>query len=296
MISRRSLMLVGLLLLVCAGLAMTWYRRPVPVTPQNTPAGPTVAAPAAPVAQPINRPTAALPGYATWPVTKQRQALADLERAPVIDPETTRFLLAIVKDRQEAANARNLAANALTAPGRWVGGLADILLAQAADPTEDAFWRDYALQHAATVAIRGVDVATVVSALHRTVAAGGPSSGTALLMLQRIGQDGRPAVLDPAVLAAAVTRIGQSDADVNLVISTLGVIGERQDRQYVVTVRRLATSAVPAVRRAACGALGRIGADDDIAVLTAATADADASVAAAAAIASDRIAQRRVQP
>lgn len=250
----------------------------------------------APTVTPVpafNRPTAALAGYATWPVTKQRQALAELERAPAIDPETTRFLLYIIKDRNEKANARNLAANALTAPGRWVGGLAAVFVEQARDSAEDPMWRDYALQHAAIVASRGEDTALVVQELRQTALANGPSAGTALLMLQRIDQAGR-ASLDPHVLDAVANRaFAAPESDINTTITVLGVIGERRDRSRIAGVRAMLGSVTPAVRRAACGAIGLIGQADDTGALAPVLSDSDDSVVAAATIARDRLATRR---
>lgn len=279
-----------LLILVVLAMALVAF---VPRTAPVVPAQPTV--PMVKPAPAFNRPTAALAGYATWPVTRQRQALADLERAPAIDPETTRFLLYIVKDRNEKANARNLAANALTAPGRWVGGLAAVFIEQARDSSEDPMWRDYALQHAATVAGRGEDTDLVVDGLRQTALANGPSVGTALLMLQRIEQAGR-SPLDPAVLDAVASRaFAAPESDINTTITVLGVIGERRDRSRIVGVRAMLAATIPAVRRAACGALGLIGQPDDAGALAPVLSDSDDSVVAAASIARDRLARRQPQ-
>lgn len=283
----RIIVAILLILVVLAVALVALAPRTLPVVPAQPPVRTAKPVPA------FNRPTAALAGYATWPVTTQRQALADLERAPAIDPETTRFLLYIVKDPNEKANARNLAANALTAPGRWVGGLAAVFIEQARDPAEDPMWRDYALQHAANVASRGEDTDLVVEMLRQTALADGPSAGTALLMLQRIDQAGRTP-LDTAVLDAVASRaFAAPESDINTTITVLGVIGERRDRSRVAGVRAMLASQTPAVRRAACGALGLVGRPDEADALASVLSDRDDSVVAAATIARDRLTARR---
>jgi HEAT repeat protein len=210
-----------------------------------------------------------------------------------VDPETTRFLVTLIRDNNQTPNIRNLAANALTVPGRWVAGLADVFLRQAQDPSEDPMWRDYALQHAGTLAIHGQDVDRVVPVLETVALSTSPSAGTAFLMLHRI-VTAQHTIFNTTVLRTLVTSVAHDPVrDINTTVVVLGVLGEMRNAAYSADLRPLLACPAPTVRRAAAGLFGLVGSAHDIDGLRQLTNDADVSVAAAADIAIRRLANQK---
>lgn len=268
----------------CGVIGAVWWHgaKPSPAVPLTD-----LEATGTGVAEPLS-----LIGFNSAPFNRQCEMLERLEGQGRLDAAACEFLMGRMSSKASPRIIRNHAANILTIQDRPVEGLIESLLVQQGNAEESPQWRDYALQHATTLATRGISSRRVVEVLRQEIVSSGPSAGTALLQWQRLEEAGGDPLPADLLEVASVQVFHAPLVNLNQTISLLGVLGQRGERRHLDDIRGLIGSPQPSVRRAALGALGALGGEKDLAAVRSAAADSDELVSRAADAAYRRLSAR----
>lgn len=220
---------------------------------------------------------------------RQLAAVSELTTNVVLDERGIDVVLSLLRDRNLSVTVRNNLANVLLLQEQRDPRWSVIFAAMTQDPNETSLWQEYALQHLATTAQFSLHPDRIANDLLNVARTGrGTLPGTALLHLDRL-ESGGLMRLGPDYQTLLATRLADPTTDLQVKMTIVGLIGRREEKALVSTIRGLATSPTPALRRVAIAALGSIGESQDRALLAYAASDADPLVAAAAASASERL-------
>ena len=202
-------------------------------------------------------------------------------------PAQKQTLIAIINDKKQHATVRNNAVELLAHCQNKSPELGRDLVRMFQDETEDNTWRDYSLQHFATV----YSFADNKEELEQTLfaAAEMPSDqhtnfgGTALLSLQDIAKI-NPRVSKRLEFIARQTVLSEKP-DAEKAVTALNISREAGDKALLSKARQLAqnASALTRLRMSACGYLGELGEKADVALLQKLAQSQDSRIKRAAA-------------
>ena len=220
---------------------------------------------------------------------KQLKVIQNSISSEVKTEEELQKIQYLVRNHATPILSRELLAVSLLKTDPTPDGLGDFLL-QLADDAQDPKWFDYCLQYMAEAYPTVSNPKDLENRLKKVWNSGHQSRTTAALLLVRLSREYD--IHFNLSASAAVEMLNNKDVPITEKITLVGILSEIADPSYLYAVRETVSSDNVDLKRTAIAALGKMGAQDDVKVLTVASMSDNRFVMIAAESALLRIEKR----